>query len=211
MPGVTNAWTQPIINRIDMLNTGVRTQLGVKIFGPDLKTLEQLALRAEGVLRKVPGAADLYTERMSGGQYLNIEPDRASIARFGVPVGVVLDAIETAVGGMNVTTTVEGRARFPVQVRYLADYRDDVVSLEHLLITIPREIPTASDDRRAARRRHDHLHRARPAGHADHLFHRQTPSTQTRNAACLRSTCHRGARVLMKGTHVETPVVFMVS
>ena len=144
IPGVTNAWTQPIINRIDMLNTGVRTQLGVKIFGPDLKTLEQLALRAEGVLRKVPGAADLYTERISGGQYLNIEPDRAAIARYGVPVGVVLDAIETAVGGMNVTTTVEGRARFPVQVRYLADYRDDIASLEHLLITIPRDMPAAS-------------------------------------------------------------------
>jgi copper/silver efflux system protein len=144
IPGVTNAWTQPIINRIDMLNTGVRTQLGVKIFGPDLKTLEQLGLRAEGVLRKVPGATDLYTERVSGGQYLNIEPDRAAIARYGVPVGVVLDAVETAVGGMNVTTTVEGRARFPVQVRYLADYRDDVASLEQLLITIPREMPVGS-------------------------------------------------------------------
>ncbi len=141
IPGVTNAWTQPIINRIDMLNTGVRTQLGVKIFGPDLKTLEQLALRAESVLRKVPGAADLYTERTSGGQYLDIEPDRDAIARYGIPVGVVLDAIETAVGGMNVTTTVEGRARFPVQVRYLADYRDDIASLEHLLITIPRDMP----------------------------------------------------------------------
>ena len=139
IPGVTNAWTQPIINRIDMLNTGVRTQLGVKIFGPDLRTLEQLGLRAEGVLRKVKGAADLYTERVSGGQYLNIEPDRAAIARYGVPIGVVLDAIETAVGGMNVTTTIEGRARFPVQVRYLADYRDDIASLEHLLITIERE------------------------------------------------------------------------
>ena len=138
IPGVTNAWTQPIINRIDMLNTGVRTQLGVKIFGPDLKTLEQLGLQTEAILRKVPGAADLYTERISGGQYLNIEPDRAAIARYGIPVGVVLDAIETAIGGMNVTTTVEGRARFPVQVRYLADYRDNLAALQSLLITIPR-------------------------------------------------------------------------
>jgi Cu(I)/Ag(I) efflux system membrane protein CusA/SilA len=136
--GVTNAWTQPIINRIDMLNTGVRTQLGVKIFGPDLKTLEQLGLQTEAILRTIPGAADLYTERISGGQYLNIEPDRAAIARYGIPVGVVLDAIETAVGGMNVTTTVEGRARFPVQVRYLADYRDSIAALQSLLITIPR-------------------------------------------------------------------------
>jgi copper/silver efflux system protein len=137
IPGVTSGWTQPIINRIDMLNTGVRTQLGVKIFGPDLKTLEQLGLKAEAILRTIPGAADLYTERTSGGQYLNIEPDRAAIARYGIPVGVVLDAIETAVGGMNVTTTVEGRARFPVQVRYLADYRDNLAALQGLLVTIP--------------------------------------------------------------------------
>jgi Cu(I)/Ag(I) efflux system membrane protein CusA/SilA len=138
IPGVTNAWTQPIINRIDMLNTGVRTTLGVKIFGPDLQTLQTLALRAESVLRTVPGAADLYTERLTGGQYLDIAVDREAIARYGIPVGVVLDAIETAIGGVNVTTTVEGRARYPVQVRYLADYRDDVAALQNMLITIPR-------------------------------------------------------------------------
>ncbi|HUP61940.1 MAG TPA: efflux RND transporter permease subunit [Thermoanaerobaculia bacterium] len=137
IPGVTNAWTQPIINRIDMLNTGVRTTLGVKIFGPDLQTLQHLGLQAESILRKVPGAADLYTERISGGQYINIDVDREAIARYGIPVGVVLDAIETAIGGTNVTTTVEGRARYPVQVRYLADYRDDVGSMQNLLITIP--------------------------------------------------------------------------
>ena len=135
--GVTNGWTQPIINRIDMLNTGVRTQLGVKIFGPDLAALERLALEAETILRTIPGAADLYTERISGGQYIDIDVDRDAIARYGIPVGVVLDAIETAIGGRNVTTTVEGRARYPVQVRYLADYRDDVASLENMLITVP--------------------------------------------------------------------------
>ncbi|MDQ3280364.1 MAG: efflux RND transporter permease subunit [Acidobacteriota bacterium] len=140
--GVTNGWTQPIINRIDMLNTGVRTQLGVKIFGPDLATLEKLGLQAESILRMIPGAADLYTERISGGQYINIEVDREAIARYGIPVGVVLDAIETAIGGMNVTTTVEGRARYPVQVRYLPDYRDNLASLENMLITIPeKQIP----------------------------------------------------------------------
>jgi Cu(I)/Ag(I) efflux system membrane protein CusA/SilA len=136
--GVTNGWTQPIINRIDMLNTGVRTTLGVKIFGPDLQTLEHLALQAESILRKVDGAADLYTERISGGQYINIDVDREAIARYGIPVGAVLDAIETAIGGVNVTTTVEGRARYPVQVRYLADYRNDVAALQNMLITIPR-------------------------------------------------------------------------
>ncbi|HUP50153.1 MAG TPA: CusA/CzcA family heavy metal efflux RND transporter [Thermoanaerobaculia bacterium] len=138
IPGVTNAWTQPIINRIDMLNTGVRTTLGVKIFGPDLGTLEELALRAETILRGVRGAVDLYTERITGGQYVNMEVDREAIARYGIPVGLVLDAIETAIGGTNVTYTVEGRARYPVQVRYLADYRDDMAALQNLLITIPR-------------------------------------------------------------------------
>ena len=137
IPGVTNGWTQPIINRIDMLNTGVRTQLGVKIFGPDLATLERLGLQAEAILRKVPGAADLYTERISGGQYINIDVDREAIARYGIPVGVVLDAIETAIGGMTVTSTVEGRARYAVQVRYLPDYRDDVAAMQNMLITVP--------------------------------------------------------------------------
>jgi Cu(I)/Ag(I) efflux system membrane protein CusA/SilA len=136
--GVTNGWTQPIINRIDMLNTGVRTTLGVKIFGPDLQTLEHLGLQAETILRKVDGAADLYTERISGGQYINIDVDRDAVARYGIPVGAVLDAIETAIGGTNVTTTVEGRARYPVQVRYLPDYRNDVAALQNMLITIPR-------------------------------------------------------------------------
>ena len=135
--GVTNGWTQPIINRIDMLNTGVRTQLGIKIYGPDLATLEHLGLQTEAILKKIDGAADLYTERISGGQYIDIDVDRDAIARYGIPVGVVLDAIETAIGGMNVTTTVEGRARYPVQVRYLPDYRDDVASLENMLITVP--------------------------------------------------------------------------
>jgi Cu(I)/Ag(I) efflux system membrane protein CusA/SilA len=135
--GVTNAWTQPIINRIDMLNTGVRTQLGIKIYGPDLGTLEQLGLQTEAILRKIDGAADLYTERISGGQYINIEVNREAVARYGIPVGVVLDAIETAIGGMNVTTTVEGRARYPVQVRYLPDYRNNVAALENMLITVP--------------------------------------------------------------------------
>jgi Cu(I)/Ag(I) efflux system membrane protein CusA/SilA len=136
--GVTNGWTQPIINRIDMLNTGVRTQLGIKIFGPDLNTLESLGLKAESILRTIPGAVDLYTERSSGGQYIDIAVDREAIARYGIPVGVVLDAIETAIGGTTVTTTVEGRARYPVQVRYLPDYRNDLVSLQNMLITIPQ-------------------------------------------------------------------------
>ena len=139
IPGVTNGCTQPIINRIDMLNTGVRTQLGLKIFGPDLATLEHLSLQAEKLLRTIDGAADLYSERITGGRYIDIEVDRAAVARYGIPIGVVLEAIESAIGGTTVTTTVEGRARFGVQVRYMADYRDDVDSLRNLLVTIPRE------------------------------------------------------------------------
>ena len=139
IPGVTNGWTQPIINRIDMLNTGVRTQLGLKIFGPDLATLEHLSLQAEKLLRTIDGAADLYSERITGGRYIDIEVDRAAVARYGIPIGVVLEAIESAIGGATVTTTVEGRARFGVQVRYMADYRDDVDSLRSLLVTIPRD------------------------------------------------------------------------
>ena len=144
IPGVTNAWTQPIINRIDMLNTGVRTQLGLKIFGPDLGTLEQLSLRAESILREIDGAADLYTERITGGRYVDIEVDRSAVARYGVPTGVVLDAIETAIGGTNVTTTLEGRARFPVQVRYQAAFRDDPEALGAMLITLTRPGSAAS-------------------------------------------------------------------
>ena len=135
--GVTNGWTQPIINRIDMLNTGVRTQLGIKIFGPDLGTLERLGLQAEAILRRIDGAVDLYTERISGGQYIDIEVDREAVARYGIPAGTVLDAIDTAIGGINVTTTVEGRARYPVQVRYLPDYRNDAAALQNMLVTIP--------------------------------------------------------------------------
>jgi copper/silver efflux system protein len=142
IPGVTNGWTQPIINRIDMLNTGVRTQLGLKIFGPDLATLEHLSLQAEKLLRTIDGAADLYSERITGGRYIDIEVDRAAVARYGIPIGVVLEAIESAIGGTTVTTTVEGRARFGVQVRYMADYRDDVDSLRNLLVTIPRPTGT---------------------------------------------------------------------
>ncbi|HVR42870.1 MAG TPA: CusA/CzcA family heavy metal efflux RND transporter [Thermoanaerobaculia bacterium] len=138
IPGVTNAWTQPIINRIDMLSTGVRTQLGLKIFGPDLATLERVSVEAEKILRGIEGAADLYSERITGGRYLNIEVDRGAVARYGIPIGTVLDAIEAAVGGIDVTTTIEGRARFPVQVRYLAAFRDDEEALRDLRVTIPR-------------------------------------------------------------------------
>ena len=134
VPGLTNGWTQPIINRIQMLATGVRTDLGVKIFGPDLNTLAELVLQAEEILREVPGAADVYSERVVGGKFLDIRINRNAAARYGVNVEDIQMVIETAIGGMNLTTTVEGRERFPVRVRYLADYRSDPEALKRVLI-----------------------------------------------------------------------------
>jgi copper/silver efflux system protein len=134
IPGVRNGWTQPIINRINMLSTGVRTDLGVKIFGKDLDTLEQLAIRAEQILRKVPGAADLYAERTQGGRFLNIKIDREAVARYGINIGDVQDVIETAIGGQNIGTVIDGRQRFPIRVRYEREMRNNVEALKNLLV-----------------------------------------------------------------------------
>jgi len=138
IPGVTQGWTQPIINRIQMLTTGVRTQLGVKILGDDLTKLNTLGQDAERILRTVPGATDLYAERVVGGKYLDIKVDREAAARYGLNVSDVEEVIETAIGGMTLTYTVEGRARFPVRVRYARDFRMDVEALRRVLV------PTAS-------------------------------------------------------------------
>lgn len=135
MPGVTNIWTQPIRNRIDMLSTGIRTQVGVKVFGTDLKVIEEQSVEIERALREVPGAVDLYAERITGAPYLEIDIDRRAAARFGATVGDIQDVIETAIGGKNVTFTVEGRERYPVRVRYARDFREDVDSLRNVLVT----------------------------------------------------------------------------
>lgn len=136
IPGVRNGWTQPIINRINMLSTGVRTDLGVKIFGRNLDTLETLAIQAEQILRKVPGAADLYAERTLGGLFLDIKVDREAVARYGVNIGDVQDIIETAVGGENIGTVIEGRQRFPIRVRYAREMRNSVEALKNLLVPV---------------------------------------------------------------------------
>ena len=135
MPGVTNIWTQPIRNRIDMLSTGIRTQVGIKIFGSDLTTIERLSGEIEQVVRRVPGAVDLYAERITGAPYLEIETDRAAAARYGITVGDVQDVIETAVGGKNLTTAIDGRQRLPVSVRYARDFRDTPEALRNVLVT----------------------------------------------------------------------------
>ncbi len=136
IPGVRNGWTQPIINRINMLSTGVRTDLGVKIFGRDLDTLEALAIRAEQILRRVPGAADLYAERTQGGLFLDIDIDREAVARYGINVGDVQDVIETAIGGENIGTVIDGRQRFPIRVRYGREWRSDPEALRNLLVPV---------------------------------------------------------------------------
>jgi len=135
MPGVTNIWTQPIRNRIDMLSTGIRTQVGVKIFGSDLATIEQKAEEIERVLHQVPGAVDLYAERIAGAPYLEIETNREAAARYGINVGEVQDVIETAIGGKNLTTVIDGRQRLPVRVRYARDFREDPDALRGVLVT----------------------------------------------------------------------------
>jgi len=135
IPGVSNIWTQPIRNRIDMLSTGIRTQVGVKVFGPDLKVIEQKSEEIERVLRQVPGAVDLYAERITGAPYLEIKINREAAARYGIGVADAQDVIEAAIGGKSMTTTIEGRQRFPVRVRYARDFRQDVDELKNVLVT----------------------------------------------------------------------------
>jgi Cu(I)/Ag(I) efflux system membrane protein CusA/SilA len=122
-PGVSNAWTMPIRARIDMLATGIRTPVGVKIFGTDLAEMEKIGRQIESVLRKVPGTSSAYAERVIGGYYLDIVPDRQALGRYGLAVGDVQDVVAMALGGESVTTTVEGRERYGVNIRYPRDLR----------------------------------------------------------------------------------------
>ena len=133
--GVRNGWTQPIINRIDMLSTGVRTTLGLKIFGSDLEVLRKLSLQAEEIIKGVPGSADVVAERVTGGNYIDIEVDREAAARYGVSVADVQEVISTALGGESLTTAVEGRNRFPIRIRYLREYRDSVEDIRRILVS----------------------------------------------------------------------------
>jgi len=125
LPGVSNAWTMPIKARIDMLSTGIRTPIGIKVFGRDLVEMEKLAKSIESVVKNIPGTTSAYAERITGGYYLNIEPDRMALARYGLAVGDVQDVISSALGGEVVTTTVEGRERFGVITRYPRELRSD--------------------------------------------------------------------------------------
>ncbi|MFN0044465.1 MAG: efflux RND transporter permease subunit [Alphaproteobacteria bacterium] len=137
-PGVSNAWTMPIKARIDMISTGIRTPLGVKIYGTDLAQMEQLARQIEAAIGTVSGSASVFAERILGGYYLNIDPDRAQLARYGLMVGDVQSTIAMALGAEPVTTTVEGRERYTVSLRYPRDLRSDPATIRsELLITLP--------------------------------------------------------------------------
>jgi len=137
IPGVSNIWTQPIRNRIDMLATGIQTPVGIKVFGEDLKIIENIGIQVENIVREIPGARNPYAERIGNKPYIEIEIDREKAARYGVRVGDIQHLIMTAIGGMNITTTVEGRERYPIRVRYPRELRDSIDSLERVYIPTP--------------------------------------------------------------------------
>jgi Cu(I)/Ag(I) efflux system membrane protein CusA/SilA len=137
LPGVSNIWTQPIINRINMLTTGIRSEVGVKVFGADLNVLQERAAAVAAALRDIPGAADVYAEQVTGAPYLDVRVNRETAARYGITVGAIQDVIETAVGETNLTLTIEGRQRFPVRVRYAPQYRATAQALGSVLVTAP--------------------------------------------------------------------------
>jgi Cu(I)/Ag(I) efflux system membrane protein CusA/SilA len=136
-PGVTNAWTMPIKTRIDMLSTGIKTPVGIKISGADLSTLQRIGEQVEAVVRRVPDTLSVYAERVVGGNYVNFTIDRDEIARYGLTVGDVQDVIGSAIGGMNVSTTVEGLERYPINLRYPRELRDNLDLLKAILVPTP--------------------------------------------------------------------------
>lgn len=137
LPGLTNSWGYPIRTRIDMLSTGIRTPLGIKITGPDSKGISELAQQIEAVLRKIPGTRSVFAERIEGGHYLDIEVDREQAARYGITVADVQLLIESASGGKNISTMVMGRERFPINLRYQRAFRDSVSALSKSRVTMP--------------------------------------------------------------------------
>ena len=145
IPGVTNAWTMPIKARIDMLTTGVRTPVGIKVFGDDLDEIQRIGASLEALLRDVPGTRSVFAERVTGGYFVDFVPRRDQLARYGLTLDDVQQVIMTAIGGENVTTTIEGRARYPVNVRYPRELRDDVDRLQRVLVPTPSgaQVPLA--------------------------------------------------------------------
>jgi Cu(I)/Ag(I) efflux system membrane protein CusA/SilA len=144
IPGLTNAWTMPIKTRIDMLATGIKTPVGIKVAGPSLAELERIAGQIEGRIRQVPGTGSVFAERVMGGNYIEFDIDRDAIARYGLTLGEVQQVLEVALGGMPLTTTVEGLERYGVILRYDRDYRDNLEALRDILIPVKSAGTTAA-------------------------------------------------------------------
>jgi Cu(I)/Ag(I) efflux system membrane protein CusA/SilA len=146
LPGLSNAWTMPVRGRIDMLTTGIRTPVGLKISGADTAEIEQIGTRIEALLQSVPGTRSVFAERTGGGYFLDFVWNREALARYGLSIEDAQTAVENAIGGENVTTTIEGRERYPVNVRYMRDFRSDFAALGRVLIPASggqRQIPLA--------------------------------------------------------------------
>jgi Cu(I)/Ag(I) efflux system membrane protein CusA/SilA len=137
IPGMPNIWWMPIQTRTEMLATGIRTPLGIKILGPDLKVIERLGIEMEPVLKKIPGTRSVFAERVVGGKYIDFEINRREAARYGLTIQDVEDVIETAIGGKNITYTIEGRERYPVNLRYSRDYRDNLENIDRVMVPTP--------------------------------------------------------------------------
>ncbi len=137
LPGITNAWVMPIKTRIDMLATGIKTPVGIKIMGPSLETIQNIGVQMEAILNKVPGTSSVYADRAVGGRYINVDIDRRAAARFDLNIQDIQEVVRTAIGGMNVTETIEGRERFPVNLRYPQTDRDSVEKIKMLPIVTP--------------------------------------------------------------------------
>ncbi len=165
LPGVQGAWTMPIKARIDMLSTGIRTPIGVKVFGPDLEVISSINDQLERSLRTLPGTRSVYAERELGGFFLDVVPNREAIARYGLTVRDVLDVVESSIGGMNVATTYEGRERYQVSVRYPRELRDNIEAMRSVLVPIsplvPREVTARAGGSMSASER---LRRQPPMG-----------------------------------------------
>ena len=134
IPGTTNAWTMPIKARIDMLSTGVRTPVGIKIYGPDLNEIEKIGTQLEQIIKPLPGTRSVYAERVSGGYFVDFTLKREQLARYGLTIQDAEEIIMSAIGGETVTTTIEGTERYSVNVRYARDFRDDIEKLQRVLV-----------------------------------------------------------------------------
>jgi Cu(I)/Ag(I) efflux system membrane protein CusA/SilA len=137
IPSFANAWLFPVRTRIDMITTGVRTPVGIKVLGPDLDAIQKIGLELEGIVRGVPGTRSAFFERVTGGYYLDFVVNREEAARYGLTPGNVNDIVESAIGGVSITTTVEGRERYPVNVRYARELREDLGQLRRVLVPTP--------------------------------------------------------------------------